>query len=277
MKPQTNPSLQEGAQSMRAILTFFAFVFAWSWGGYFAAVQAKPYSKLLETVLLISANFGPTLAGFAVVALFSTRSGLRNWLARCMNWHIGWHWWALVFLVPPVLMMSVRAVQSAFGGPVSALPSGIEILLVLANFGFGLLVGGPLGEEFGWRGYAMNALTARLKWPVAALIVGVIWGLWHVPLFFMVGTVQSHMQMAPFMVSIVSSSMVFGWLFEHTKRSVLPALILHTSVNAWIAILAIPVSTIIKPYAIVATIFVTVASVLLVRGGDAMGRWKLHE
>ena len=69
------------------------------------------------------------------------------------------------------------AAHAAIGGPVPAWPSGDEYIMVVATFGPRLLVGGPMSEEFGWRGYAMNALTDRLKRRAASLIVGAAWGL----------------------------------------------------------------------------------------------------
>jgi len=182
------PSLQDRAQLTRAILAFFAFAFAWSWGLGFATAQARAYSEALGTVLLIAAGLGPSIAGFAVVALFSTGAGWRAWLVRCLKWRIGWRWYALAFLAPPAVMLCALALHAALGGTIPALPAAGQLPLVVANFGLVLLTGGPLGEEFGWRGYAMPALTARLHWRAASLIVGAVWGLWHLPLFFMAGT-----------------------------------------------------------------------------------------
>ena len=84
----------------------------------------------------------------------------------------------------------------------------------------------------------------------------------------MVGTVQSHMPIAPFMISIVISSMLFGWLFAHTQRSVLPAIALHMSVNAWTAIFVGPVDDTVTPFAPLTTLIVATAVLLFVRAGS---------
>lgn len=257
------PLLQVRAQSMPVILTFFVIAFAWAWGLGFAAMQAKAFSGALATILLMAAGFGPSLAGFAVVAFFSRGWGLREWLARCLNWRIGWRWYALVLLGPPAMMVCAIALHAALGGALPALPAAEKIPIVIANFGLVLLIGGPLGEEFGWRGYAMSALTARSNWRTASLIVGAAWGLWHLPLFFMAGTAQSQMPIALFMINIIASSVVFGWLFEHTKRSVLPAIVLHTSLNASAGILLLPLGG--DAYALVTALIVVIALELFVR------------
>ncbi|MDZ4840638.1 MAG: CPBP family intramembrane glutamic endopeptidase [Hyphomicrobium aestuarii] len=219
----------------------------------------------------MAAGFGPSLAGVAVVALFSTGAGFRGWLARCWKWRMNWRWYALAFAGPPVAMVCALVLHAELGGAIPTLPAADKIPLVIANFALVLLIGGPLGEEFGWRGYAMPALTARLNWRAAALIVGVLWGLWHLPLFFLAGTAQSQIPIALFMINIVASSVVFGWLFEHTKRSVLPVIVLHTSVNAWAGILLLPLATTGETYALVTTFFVVVAVVLLFRTGSGPG------
>jgi uncharacterized protein len=213
---------------------------------------------------MMAAGFGPSLAGVAVVAVFSTGAGFRAWLARCLNWRVGWRWFAFAFLLPPVVMLLALAIHRALGGVMPAWPAAGQLPLVIANFGLVLVVGGPLGEEFGWRGYAMPAIADKLGWRRASLIIGVIWGLWHLPLFFMASTAQSHMPIPLFMLNILAGSVVFGWLFERTRRSVLPALVLHTSLNAWAGILGIvPTGTSGGSYALVTGLLVIVALALL--------------
>jgi membrane protease YdiL (CAAX protease family) len=199
------PCVIANMHSARAILSFFMITFGWSWVIYFAAYQAKPSSQALNIGLSIAAGFGPSLAGFVVVALFSEGAGLRDWLARCLNWRIAWGWWALVFLAPPILMACALALNGALGGTMPVLPALEKIPLVIVNFGLVALIGGPLGEEFGWRGYAMPALSAKLGWRGASLVIGLLWGFWHIQLFFIAGTAQSQMPIAVFMLNIMGS------------------------------------------------------------------------
>lgn len=257
--------VQVGACSRRAIVLFVVLAFAWSWGVGFAAAQATASSAALNVALMIAAGFGPSLAGLAVVAIFSHPAGFRAWARRCLNWRVDWRWYLLAFLAPPAVMAGALALHAALGGPLPAFPAASKIPLVIANFGFVMLIGGPLGEEFGWRGYLTPALKARMNWRAASLLIGVIWGLWHLPLFFMTGTAQALMPIPVFLLNILAGSVLFGWLYERTGRSVLPALVLHTSLNAFAGVLGIvPTAATAQPYMLVTALLVLVAAVLLI-------------
>lgn len=264
--------LQLRARSISAIAAFFALAFVWSWGLGYAAAQAKTPYPVPSAILMIFSGFGPSLAGVAAVAFFSRGAGLRTWLTRALNWRVGWHWLALAFLMPPCVMLLALALHAALGGTVPPSPAAGHIPLAIANFGLVFLIGGPLGEEFGWRGYAMPALTSKMGWRAASLIIGVIWGLWHLPWFFTADTAQSQMQFAPFMLNIIAGSILFSWLFRKSKGSVIPALLAHTSLNAWAGILSIiPTAETARPYALVTGILVAIACWLFV-SADAQVR-----
>jgi len=251
--------------SWRAIFVFIALAFLWAWGVGFAGAQAAALSPALSAALFIVAGFGPSLAGFTVAAVFSNRTGLRGWLSRCLNGRVGWRWYLLAVLAPPAVMVCSLIIDVALGGALPAFPAAGHRLLAIANFGLVLLIGGPLGEEFGWRGYLTPALTARLDWRVASLMVGSVWGLWHLPLFFMAGTPQAQMPMGVFLLNILAGSVVFGWLFERTQRSIVPALVLHTSLNGFAGVFAIvPTAATSLPFVLVTGLLVLIAAVLLI-------------
>jgi membrane protease YdiL (CAAX protease family) len=244
-------------QSWHAIVAFVILTFGWSWGIGWAAggVDAQR----------ILAGFGPSLAGIAVVGFYEGPAGLRAWWSRCIKWQIDWRWFALAFVTPPVLMVAALGIHVAMGGALPKFTATQHIPLAIANFGLVLLVGGPLGEEFGWRGFLTPALTARMNWRLASLMIGVIWGLWHLPLFFTGGTPQAAMALSTFLVNILAGSVLFGWLFQRNRGSVLPVLVLHTSLNAWSGILEIiPTATMWMPYVLLTGLLVLVAIGLLI-------------
>jgi uncharacterized protein len=262
---KSGSGLQHAAQSIAAIIAFIVFAFAWSWGLGFVASQIKPQSILVSTAVLMVSGFGPSIAAFVIVGAFSGSLGFRRWLAHCLNRNVGWRWFALAFLMPPLVMMVALVVHILLGGAILAPIAAAHIPLAIANFGLVSLVGGPLGEEFGWRGYAMSALLAQTTWRIASLLLGLVWGLWHLPLFFMGGTAQSQMPIFVFMLNILAGSVLFGWLFVRTKGSVLPAIVLHTSLNAWAGLLVIvPSAATGRPYDIVTGLLVIIAAALLI-------------
>jgi membrane protease YdiL (CAAX protease family) len=106
-----------------------------------------------------------------------------------------------------------------------------------------LILFAGLGEEFGWRGFALPRLQRRYSALVSGLVVGVLWLLWHIPMFFIEGMGQYRMAqewgfLPAFLgygVSVISSAVTFVWLFNNTRGSVLIVAVYHGSMNAWTA------------------------------------------
>lgn len=251
-------------RTIPAILGFFALAFAWSWSIGFWAQSTTATSPILGTSLAMLSGFGPSFAGFLIVALFSDRLGFRDWVAQCLNWRINWRWYAVAFCLPPVIMLLALGVSGAMGGIIPVSPAIGHVPLAIANFALVFMVGGPLGEEFGWRGFALPALAVLLNWRVASVLLGLIWGLWHLPLFFMANTPQEHMPIFLFIVSTTAQSVMFAWLFVNTGGSVIPALVMHTSVNAWMNIIPVlPTHGSLQPLMLMTAIQAIIALALL--------------
>lgn len=269
----SDPALHRDATgSTCALLAFFALAFTWSWVFWLLTPLLGTESTLAETALFMVGGFGPSLAAVAVVAWYGGRAGLRCWLTRCLQWRVGWRWMALAFFFPVAFMGVAAAAHVALGGALPDSPARGHVLLAAANFLLVFLIGGPLGEEFGWRGYALPALQARWGWRVAGLVIGVSWTLWHLPLFYSPGTAQSHLPMGWYALSAVASSVVFAWLYNRSSGSVLPVLVLHTAVNAWSSVIPVmmqPDGSNLRPFQFVVGILLLTALVLLVRSESA--------
>jgi uncharacterized protein len=250
------------------LLWFFALAFAWSWAGWLAAPLLKPTLPIAATAAFLLAGLGPSLAAIAVVTHQGGRAALRAWLKRCLQWRVGWRWIALAFFFPVVFMGLAAAAHVALGGVLPDSPAKGHMLLAAVNFLLVFLIGGPLGEEFGWRGFAQPALQARWGWRSASLVLGVVWAVWHLPLFYSPGTAQSHLPLGWYALSAVASSVVFAWLYQRSRGSVLPALVLHTAVNAWSSVIPVmvqPDGSNLRPFQLVVAILVSTAVVMLLR------------
>jgi hypothetical protein len=92
-----------------------------------------------------------------------------------------------------------------------------------------LLILGPLSEEIGWRGYALERLQTKWNALVSSLIVGLVWGLWHLPLFFMMGTSQRELAIpfGGFLAGLMALSILFTWLHNNTHGSIWTAIFFH--------------------------------------------------
>lgn len=227
------PSGVDGHRCRTHCGAFLVIAFAWSWSCWLLAPFIGAESDLIAGVLSALGGFGPGVAAMAVIGWTGGPRSLRRWLGRCLKWRIGGRPFVWAFLLPVAVLVPAALVHAALGGRLGPSPAVTHLPLAAANWVLILLFGGPLGEEFGWRGYAWPALRTRHGWRASSLILGVVWGLWHLPLFFIEGSLQSRLPVLPFLASTIAMSAVFGWLSERSHGSVLPALTLHTAVNWW--------------------------------------------
>ncbi len=247
---------------------YLAMTFAWSWACWALSPAIKPQLPWLATLLMFAGSFGPSLAALVVVASTRKWEGLRAWLTRCLRWRIGWGWWAFALLLPLALMFIAASLHIALGGATATSPASGHLLMTLVNLPLILLLGGPLGEELGWRGYALPVLQDRWGWRAASLVLGLVWGVWHLPLFFIEGTSQAHIPLALFLLSVVAMSVLFAWLIRRTAGSVVAALLLHTAINFWPSVLPVlPTETSYRAYAFVVAMLVLLALGLMAQRG----------
>jgi uncharacterized protein len=255
--------------SSKQLLGFFALTFAWSWTCWLLAPIVKADSNFASNALFFLGGFGPTVAAVTVVGMTSGYGGLRAWLGKCLQWRNRWGWMTLAFLVPLAVLTLAAAMHMVLGGSVAAPPNAGRVALLLANFGLVFLVGGPLGEELGWRGYAQPAMQERMGWRTCSLVLGAVWGVWHLPLFFLAGSSQNQGSILAFFVLIVATSVFYTWLFNRSVGSVVPALLLHTASNSWPSVVPIlPSDAEQRPYLFVVALVVTAAIWLLARRDD---------
>lgn len=252
--------------SSKQLLTFFALAFAWSWTCWLLAPVVKFDSNFASSALFFLGGFGPSLAAVTVVGMTGGRDCLRAWFACCLQWRGRGGWMLLAFISPLAVLASAAAIQLTLGGVVPPSPAVGHVALLLMNFGLVFLVGGPLGEEFGWRGYALPAMQERLGWRTSSLMLGGIWGVWHLPLFFVAGSSQNQGSITAFFVLIVATSVFYTWLFNRSAGSLVPVLLLHTASNSWPSVVPIlPSDTDQRPYLFVVGLVAMAAVLLLLR------------
>jgi hypothetical protein len=152
--------------------------------------------------------------------------------------------WALVAILLPLGMVGVAVAISvgAMGGAAPVFTTAI-VGTLLAEGVRVLFLGGPLEEELGWRGFALPRMQAQRSAFSASLILGLIWGLWHIPLYFVSGTGQAEtiagggsgaaapILIGAFVIWTMGLSVLFTWLFNMTRGSLIVAILFHASVN----------------------------------------------
>jgi membrane protease YdiL (CAAX protease family) len=204
------------------------------------------------------------------MSLFYGRDALRDLFARLFRWRIGLLWYVAPVVGIFALSQAAKFLSAALYGtptpeliaPVAQWPS----LLILGLTAF-LVDPGPLGEELGWRGFALPRLLERFNGLTAGLILGVIWAVWHIPAFFLSGMPQSQLSFGAFFVAVVAASVMMTYVVNRSGGSVLPAILMHWSDNRF-ADTSAPTAT------ATAIMFVAGALFVVLIGGMELGRRK---
>jgi hypothetical protein len=126
------------------------------------------------------------------------------------------------------------------------------------------VLGGPLNEELGWRGFALPALQRQLRPLTASLVLGILWAVWHLPLFWITGASQAGTPPGWILLQIVCLSVLFTWLYNGTDGSLFLALVFHTALNSTGAVLPLLPAATGSTQAIRFTVAVTVIAAVLV-------------
>jgi membrane protease YdiL (CAAX protease family) len=184
-------------------------------------------------------DFGPSLAALVLTAAVAGRPGVKRLLRRLVLWRVPVGWYVFVLLgIPAMYVLGILLVPGALRSFTP--PSSVGWLLFPGLVGFvgTLLIGGPLLEEPGWRGFALPRLQHRFGPLAGALILGVLWTTWHFteyiasPEFASVnGGGLTARGAGVFVLFGISLSVIMTWVFNHTRGSLLVAILLHTAVN----------------------------------------------
>ncbi len=221
----------------RDVASYFALTFALSWLAWvpllFLAVPEP-----LRGLLLVAGSFGPSAAALILLTKRSGWGGTRSELAPRVRWRLPWWLWVVAILGPATIILIAIAISALAGRPVVGWQDPSRLYLIIPVFAYVAILGGPLGEEIGWRGYALPRIQQGYGPVVAALLVGAVWALWHAPLFGIDGTVQRSVPTAAFAIQIITTSVIYTWLWNRTQS--LPLVIaFHAAFNTSVGLLPI--------------------------------------
>jgi CAAX protease family protein len=199
-------------------------------------------SPLLTWTLPLSIFTGPFLSAFVMTGATEGREGVDRLLRRFVLWRVGLRWYLFALVGIPVLVVfSVvimpGALESFQGLAALALP-----LPMLGLFAYIFFFGGALGEEPGWRGFALPRLQSLHGPLVASLILGPLWGLWHLPLFWTPWNELTALNVVVYVLAITCLTIMYTWAFNNTKGSVLIAILIHATFN-WTTVAVAPLFT----------------------------------
>jgi membrane protease YdiL (CAAX protease family) len=212
---------------------YFIITFTFSWIIWLPGIfQSRGIisTPLPAIVIFIIGGFGPFISSFYLTSKKESKPGVKRLWKRAFNFKIPLKWLAFIFLLPVCIagISLYLKIQSGGEKPDFQLTNPIAIIV---TFLFLFFLGGSFAEEFGWRGYALDRLQKKWNALVSSLLLGFIWGLWHLPLFFAEGLSQSYLPFWGFLVWTMSLSIFFTLFHNNTNGNILAALLFHTMTN----------------------------------------------
>ena len=220
----------QGGMSFRTLRPFLALTFGATWGIatlliFFTDQIVSIFGEIgLANPVFILAVYAPGFAGVFLVWRHYGSAGLGSYLRRLTMWRMSAAWWGFLLVGIPIIVYAGAIMSGTASDSFPFSPwYGVLPALLLA------LLTGPL-EEFGWRGVALPLLQRRFAPLWSSLILGGIWGLWHVPAFLLSGTPQSSWSFAPYVIGILAVSVIMTALFNATRGSILISALLHFQV-----------------------------------------------
>jgi len=229
---------RQGLLTHHPLVFFFIIAYAGTWLVEMPYVLSEdgagllPFSSpLLATVLPVTSIFlGPFLAAFIMTGITEGRAGIRRFLRRFVLWRVGLGWYLFVLIgIPVILVLSVIVLPGVLASFQGLAP--LDPLPLLGIFVYIFFLGGPLGEEPGWRGFALPRLQSLHGPLVGSLILGILWGLWHLPLFWTPWNTLTTFNVVVFVLGTICLTIIYTWVFNNTKGSLLIAILLHASFN----------------------------------------------
>lgn len=232
----------------RPLLAFFLLANLASWAAWTPYVLSRHGLGVWDFVfpgdeggqllgMLPGAYLGPIGSALLVTALCDGRDGLRRWARRLWRWRVGWFWYPGILLgVPAVAIASLMVVT---GGVVHAPTTAVLLAYVPGLVGQMLTTG--LAEEPGWRDFALPRMQRKVGPLPAVLVIGVLWGVWHLPLFLTSWGGWGDMpwyRPGEFVLFCVVFNVVMTWVFNKTHESLPMAMLLHVSVNNFASLAA---------------------------------------
>jgi membrane protease YdiL (CAAX protease family) len=263
------------------VLTYYVLTFAISWGGGLIVLGPDGFlgtRQLSEKQFLLgilAGITGPSAAGILLTGLVDGRAGFREFRSRLLNWRVGARWYAVALLTGPLLSMATLFALS-LTSPVflpGILVSDHKASLVLIGLAAGLVVG--FLEEIGWTGFAIPRLRLRHGILTTGLILGLLWGVWHFPVFSGEASASGTLPM-PLYLSVLLFSflppfrVLMVWVYDRTE-SLLVVMLMHAVLSATSMILqpqGTGVEVIIHDLLFAAVLWIFVGTVAAANGGQ---------
>ncbi len=234
-----------------------------------------------DSIVFLFAAYSASLSGVILAAIVSGKTGLKEMFKRLLIWRVGIGWWAFALFALIIMFLVGTVANGLFSGSTLVVKLAQPLYMFVPLFIMKFFLDAGLGEELGWRGFLLPRLQARHTALVASIIVGIVWGLWHVPLFMVEGMSPTYefgqtygvipATLGHMVVITIPWAILFTWFYNNTKGSLLLAFVFHSS-QAWFEIFRNPDNLFGPYYWYMGIMVVTAIIVVLVYGPRNLSR-----
>lgn len=249
------------------LLAAYAIAFLLAWGPMLAMLAGwrdwLPSPLILIFAMLV--GWASAIGAVVVSAISGGREEVGRLLGRFLIWRVGFHWYTVAFFLMALIILGAIGLHVLFGGVMPFLPftASTSIGMTSATF-IGMMLIGPLAntEEILWRGFAFPRLQSRYGWLLGSLLLAIPEILLHLPHFFDPDSIF-YRTVGIFWFSAFSFAAVilYTWVFNHTKGSLIIVTLLHASQNAWSNILS---DNSLRPFQFTVGLMWVIALVLII-------------
>jgi membrane protease YdiL (CAAX protease family) len=228
--------------SKHPLFSFFFMAYGFSW------IMSIPYILSQWGILhgdyriaFIIKSFGPFLAAYIMLNILEGKTGLNQFRQSIKQVQENWKWYSFILLgIPALFMIAIIALPGALVS-FQGFPPNFSVVY-LVSFVLIFFGGGPLGEEPGWRGFALPRLQKHYGALWGTLLLGIMWTFWHLPDFLtdaQRGGPGSNLitlltiNLPILLISFICLAIIFTWVYNNTHGSIFIALLLHTSINSF--------------------------------------------
>lgn len=218
------------------LVAFYILAFLISWLGYVpAALYSHGLFPFQSPLFAVLGSGGPAIAAMIVAWVLGRGKGLRGLLAPLLRWRVSVGWYLVALLLQPVLFALAALLGVLFGSTTpdwsKVAPPFVPVIMLISY------VVVNVWEEIGWRGFALPRLQAKRSALVSSLVVGLLWCLWHAPLFFLADNPMAQMPLFYWFVGNLAATVAYTWVYNGARGSLLLVTLLHAAENTAAAVL----------------------------------------
>lgn len=234
-----------------SLLAYFLLTFLITWSVWFAAAALASTGNTgffgVRGPVFLLGVFAPALVSLALTARAEGPAGVKRLLARIGYWRVGARWYAFAVGYFAAIKLAAALVHRV---ATNEWPRFGDTPLPVILVGIMVSTWVQAGEELGWRGYALPRLAAHLGLGGASVLLGGVWAVWHLPLFFLPDSGSTGQSFPVYLLQVTALSVAFAWLYWKTEGSLLLVMLMHASVNNMTSIVPAAVDGAIAPVAL---------------------------